>query len=369
MSNKIQVKKVNMKKNDMSSVLAEQQEASALAADDRFKKAAQIIEEKPSGLSLAPQKTEAPRGNEVAKKIISLENFDLSLCKPGTIAEVPLSLIDLNEFGPRKIYTSQVVDRIANTMHQGQDDAAHGFVLNGRVQLIDGGTRYRAAKDCSLSSLTVKFEEPLDNGLKLFLRGQALNDNRNPTTHLDFALSLRKLLDEGQVKSQREIVEKIPASGGGKLSESSVSYYLRISRMPPKILKAMSNCDPDGKGGDTTSFVALYAISQLFPEGLTETDLEDRETLALQLIEEIKQKNLNTSQMDALVKSKIEGPKSRQRSIVSPIAAGRYKGQIKTFEKKGQIDLSLKGFTEEQLPLIKEALEATIKSFAEGVQS
>ena len=177
---------------------------------------------------------------------------------------------------------------------------------------------------------------------------------------MDFALSLRALLNEGAVGSQRELMEKVEAPGGGKLSESMVSTYLRITRMPEKVQRAMS------ESPDTATVVALYAVSELFPDNLSDTELETKQELAYEIIDEIKRRKLNRFQIAALVKSKLTGPKARERSTVHPLEFGQYTGQIKMFAKKGQIDLSLKGLSEEDMPALRAALVQTLEAFVKG---
>jgi len=285
--------------------------------------------------------------------------FSPAFCVVGAIVAVPLSLIDLNEFGPRRMYTHEVVDKIAKTMPAGQDVAAHGYLQDGRIKLIDGGTRFRAVQISGKATLDVKIEPAPKDNLALFLRARELNENRSDTTALDFALSLKALIDGGAVKNQRELAEKVPNADGTKMHEASVSQYMRIAGMPEKIQRAM------GESEATSTFTALYEVSALFKDQLEGDALMKAIELALSIVEETKLKQLNKKQISALVTSKIEGPKTRVRSLVHPIQEGRVKGQIKTFEKRGQIDMTLRGLQPEQLPLLREKIEALIKSFSD----
>ena len=143
------------------------------------------------------------------------------------------------------------------------------------------------------------------------------------------------------------------------MHEASVSQYMRIAGMPEKIQRAM------GESEATSTFTALYEVSALFKDQLEGDALMKAIELALSIVEETKLKQLNKKQISALVTSKIEGPKTRVRSLVHPIQEGRVKGQIKTFEKRGQIDMTLRGLQPEQLPLLREKIEALIKSFSD----
>ncbi|WP_137917030.1 ParB/RepB/Spo0J family partition protein [Hydrogenophaga sp. 2FB] len=356
------VKKLKL---DTKAAMATHQTAASKAAVDRFALAEQITKVQPTGLAPVASDadvaaTPAPTPVALATRQLAVSTaqpFDLSVCIPGNIVEVPLNLIDPNPLSPRHIYTTEEVDKIARTMPNGQDVAAHGYLLDGRVKLYDGGTRFRAAKITDRTTLAVKIEEPPADKLALFKRARELNEQRSDTTALDFALSLRALLNEGAVSSQRELMEKVEAPGGGKLSESLVSTYMRISRMPDKVQRAMSDSP------DTSSVVALYAVSELFPESLSDAELETNQEMAFEIIDEIKRRKLNRFQIAALVKSKIAGPKARERSTVHPLEFGKHKGQIKMFSKKGQIDLSLKGLSDVEMPALRAALVQTLESF------
>ena len=126
---------------------------SAATAQDRFALAAETITRIPTGLS--PEQPVADTTPAVSQATLTTqkpvhhsaqEAFDISKCVPGAVISVPFHLIDLNPVGPRQIYRSEEIDKIAQTLVDGQDDAAHGFVRGERVVLIDGGTRYRSAK-------------------------------------------------------------------------------------------------------------------------------------------------------------------------------------------------------------------------------
>lgn len=343
------------------------QEAASSAAVNKFAAAEAITKLLPHGLatpaeSLAagPQESNGPVASKpqvVPGLVASAGAFDLAVCVPGVIVRVPLHLIDTNPLSPRQIYTGEEIDKIAKTLPGGQDVAAHGYVANGRIKLIDGGTRFRAAKITDRSYLDVKIEDAPQDKLSLFRRARDLNEQRSDTTPLDFALSLQLLLREGAVSTQRELIENVEAPGGGRLSEGTVSQYLRMARMPEKVQRAMVDAEETATAG------ALYAIATMFDEGMDEAQLEHRQELAFEAIEEIKRRKLNKAQIVALVKSKLDGPKTRERSTVHPLAFGAHKGQIKMFARKGKIDLSLGGLSEVEMPEIRSVLVKALEDF------
>jgi len=194
----------------------------------------------------------------------------------------------------------------------------------------------------------------------LFARARALNEQRSPTTALDFALSLSVLLSRGSVASQEEIVQKVVGAGGEDLTKSKVSMYLRIARMPERLQRTMAEYP------ETSSLAALYAVSEIFERRATsdeQTQAADLEA-ALGIAEEVRRRKLNRSQVTSLVKTYLEGPKARERSALTPIEYGASRGQIKLFRKKGQIDLSLSGLTDDELTEVKSVLIQALETYA-----
>jgi ParB family chromosome partitioning protein len=352
---------------DNAHAMQAHQEAASSAAVNKFAAAEAITKLQPHGLATPVESlmVEAPISHGILARnpqaeptlVTNAMTFDLAICVPGAIVRVPLHLIDTNPLSPRQIYTGEEIDKIAKTLPSGQDVAAHGYVANGRIKLIDGGTRFRAAKITDRSYLDVKIEEAPKDKLSLFRRARDLNEQRSDTSPLDFALSLQILLREGAVSTQRELIEKVEAPGGGRLSEGTVSQYLRMARMPEKVQRAMVVAEETATAG------ALYAIATMFDDGMDEVQLEQRQELAFEAIEEIKRRKLNKAQIVALVKAKLDGPKTRERSTVHPLAFGTHKGQIKMFLRKGKIDLSLSGLSEAEMPEVRLVLVKALESF------
>lgn len=314
------------------------------AAVDRFSLAKQVISAEPTGLSGKQTSAEA-----------HAKGFSIDSCVPGAIVRVPLHLIDLNDLGPRQIYQTTEIDKIASTLATAQDDAAHGFVKDGRVKLIDGGTRYRSAKVTGVDHLDVKFEEPPESILDLYLKARRYNDQRSQPSAIDHAISLRKLLESGAVNTHRDIMSSIPDLSGRSMSEAQVSTYMRISKMPDRVLQRLSESPL------TNGVSVAYAVSDIFE---SMKDADEAMDVAWGVIDDIRQKELTKSQVIALVRSKLEGIKTRERSNQQVLnLGGEYKGVIKVFEKRGQVDLSLKGLPQDQLPQLQKELIATIEAF------
>ncbi|MBV7542091.1 ParB/RepB/Spo0J family partition protein [Acidovorax sp. sic0104] len=348
-------------KLDTNRALDKLLDRSTEAAQNRFAKAASTIQRLPHGLSAetpAPGETDGASMATVPTIGTTGRGFNLAACVPGAVVRVPFNLIRMNPVGPRQIYRAEEIDKIAQTLPEGQDDAAHGFVQDDHVVLIDGGTRYRSAKVSGVAYLDVKFELPPKDDLELYLVARRYNEQRSQPSVIDHALSLSLLLEQGAVGNARELVEKVPdINGKGQMSESQVSMYLRIARIPRTLLERMA------ESAITSQYSVLYAISEIFPKD--EKPTSDQIDLAGQLIDEIKSRDLTKKQVQDLVKSRLSTePKRRERSVQQPIAFGPCKGHIKLFGKRGQLDLSLKGLSEDNLPLLQRELQALIERFA-----
>lgn len=355
-------------KLDPKAALAQHTQSAVNATKDRFAQAARIVESKPT--VFAPEAV--PESSASAAPAVPTEPvkpstqgaFDLASCVIGRVVAVPLHLIDLNPIGPRVLYKVEDIDKIARTLPNSQDDAAHGFVKQGRVVLIDGGTRYRAAKVSGVGHLDVKIEAAPESEVELYLRARSYNEQRSQTSVIDHALSLARLLESGAVKTARDLCERIPDVGGtGQMSESQVSYYLRVARMPRQVIERMS------ESPSTSQLSILYDVSEVFPKN--EPATAEQIELALQIVDEIKQRELTHKQTVALVKSKLgENPKQRrERSQQQLISYGDIKGQFKFFGKRGQVDLSLSGVKEEDMPALQAEIDTVIKRFVQGRES
>jgi len=343
------VKKIKI---DTIKAFEQHQAASTMAAVDRFAVAQSITSTQPHGL--APVRT--PATESVVIEADTPKEFEPGSCVPGMIVRVPLHLIDTNQYSPRRFYKADEIDKIAATLPGGQHDAAHGYISEGRIKLIDGGTRYRAAKVSDTRYLDVKIEEPPLSNLERYLRARQYNDLRSQPTPVDHALSLAQLLDSGAVTSQRQLSEKVPDISGRPMSESQVSIYLRIGRMPERILRTMNDAQ------ETSGTGVLYAVSEIF-DGVPQEQLDERIDLALQVIEEIKRRKLNKPQAVALVKSRLLGPKHRERSTVHQLQYPGGKGQIKLFARKGQLDMTMKGLKEEEMNQLKQQIVSLVEGF------
>ena len=133
-------------------------------------------------------------------------------------------------------------------------------------------------------------------------------------------------------------------------------YVVRI-RLPNDILLVFVQICLLGQNWQQ---IYLYAVSELFEKIPDRSHAEDT---ALSVIDDIRQKDLSKQQVIALVRSKLEGTKHRERSSQQTLTIGSYEGVVKVFAKRGQIELSMKNLPPEQLPELQRALIAKLEDF------
>lgn len=335
-------------------------EEAAQQAADRFAIGAAAVKHQPSALQPASPASSAPAAEagqggpaSVPLRATSGQAFDIGALVVGRTYDVPLNMVDPNPYSPRYFYKSAQVDKTAMSMEQkGQKVPANGFVTDkGRVQLIEGGTRLRSARAIGAATLEVKIEEAPKSDLELYNRAVEFHDERTNHTALDTAMLMRKLLDEGVCATQDELTTKVKVNGAFP-SKQTVSTYLRISRnVPERLLLQMADHEA------TSVLRVAFAISGIFTHPDREKDSDRFERIAEEVIQEVISKDLGVKDVEALIASKLQGPKQRQRGESTNIKFGEAKGVIKTFEARGQLDFSIKGMDPQKLGALKEHIE------------
>jgi ParB family chromosome partitioning protein len=335
------------------------QDTATQQAEDRFARAERVIQARPTALTAAAPAAGEPAAGEGAAspqalRSVSGATFDVASAAVGHTYNVPLNLVDPNPYSPRHFYKSAQVDKTAISMEQkGQKVPANGFVTpEGRIRLIEGGTRLRSARAIGAATLEVRIEEPPKDDLELYNRAAEFHDERTNHTALDTAMLMRKLLDDGVCQSQDELALKVKVNGAVP-SKATVSMYLRISRhVPERLLLQMADHEA------TSSMRVAYAISSFFTHDDYEKDKDKYETMADEVIQDVISKNLAVRDVESLVKSKLEGPKARQRGENTNVKLGDAKGVIKMFEGRGQLDFSIRGLPADKLTQLKATIEA-----------
>jgi ParB family chromosome partitioning protein len=321
------------------------------AADNRFSNAAHILQSQPSALAI-PTEQEIPLARSTGR---TSADFDLQSCQIGQVYSIPLALIDPNPVGVRHFYRMDNVEAIVESMEDGkQDVAVNGFVKDNRVELIDGGTRLKAARAAGFGALDVKIEPPPKDLREQYKRSSQLNDLRSDHTALDMAINMRRLIEQGVYASQDEMAADMLDRKGKPLLKSQVSNYMRIARIPERLLQKMSEAD------QTSAFTIAYEISALFVSPAYEADQERMDLIAIEIIDDVRTKQLSKTQTQALVAAKIKGPKSRQSAVSSVVRFGNQNGKIKVFPSRGQVQFTIDGLNQEQVEEVRERIEKAL---------
>lgn len=348
------VPKLTLNLKEATSQMTANSEASA---NNRFAKARDVTSEIPHGLAHAASPVNSTPGNDGAgvpksRSAPAGTVFDPSTCQIGMIYPVPLGLIDPNPDGARHFYRAADVDRITESLQKNdQDDPANGFVKNGRVVLINGGTRLRGARSGGRPELIVRIVAEPASRRELYKESARLNDERTDHTALDTAYRITCLINEGVYGTQEEAGKDLTQRDGSPMTKSQVNMLFRIGKIPERLMRKMADHD------QTSAFTIAYEISAIF----VQPDFAERETeyeiLATEIIDEVQAKDMSKTQVQALIKSKLEGPKTRQRAESSSISYAGAKGIIKVFPARGQLDLSMKGLSPAKCEELKSLIE------------
>jgi ParB family chromosome partitioning protein len=202
----------------------------------------------------------------------------------------------------------------------------------------------------SLPTLKVTIDPPPKDERSEYEQSRRINLIRSSQTAIDDAVRWKGLLDDLIYSSQVELAEALG------LKAPQVSKILKINDIPEKLLKIMI------EHPSTRTASNAYQISQIFRSEKFANSPEEAEVLAEEIIESIKNERTSKDNVEALIKSKMEGPKQRVRGEVESIRFGDVKGTLKVFPSRGQIDLSFRDLPEARVALLKQKIEQMLRS-------
>lgn len=264
----------------------------------------------------------------------------------GQVYDVPVEVIKSNPVNPRALYTTDAIDKMAISLREsGQKISATGFVDEaGRVVLIEGETRLRGARAAGLPTLRVEIKTKPDSERTLYEEARAANVERRDQTPLDDALKWRELLDRKVYPTQSALAK---ALGVG---EDDVSRILSLAKLPHRVVLAVADHP------DLLTLRMLNAIREFCNvKGEQET---------LELILEASDKGWGYRDVEARRKAAETGPVSRKRAATESVVYGTAKGEIKTFEGGGRLQLVLKGLTADESKALTETLKEILQKRA-----
>ncbi|RFP09216.1 ParB/RepB/Spo0J family partition protein [Duganella sp. BJB488] len=249
---------------------------------------------------------------------------------PGQIVHAPLSRIKSNPFNPRAVYTSAAVDELAISMQtHGQRVAALGYLDDdGYVVLIEGETRFRGARAAGIESLRIELRPKPESDRELYEMARAANVERRDQTPLDDAIRWKELLARKVYPTQSALAKALT------LGEDHVSRILSLAQLPQKVIMSCS------ESPELLTVKMLNAIREFWEQQGDEPTID--------LIREAAKEGLGYRDVASRRKAAAKGPVKRPRSTREAFVFHGAKGEFKSFEDGGRIELAIKGLTPER---------------------
>ncbi len=263
--------------------------------------------------------------HEVAAKVGSSQDIVV-----GQILEVPVERVKSNPLNPRAVYTSGAVDEMAVSLtNNGQRVAALGYQDDdGAIVLIEGETRLRGARAAGIPTLRVEIRAKPASERELYEMARAANVERRDQTPLDDAIRWKELLAKKIYPTQSALAKAL------NLGEDHVSRTLSLAQLPHKIVLGVSEYS------ELMNHKMLNALREYWEQQ------GDEETL--DLIQDAAKNGLGYRDVVARRKSAAKGPVRRTRAIRESLTFGEAKGELRTFEADGRLELKLKGLSPQQ---------------------
>jgi ParB family chromosome partitioning protein len=259
----------------------------------------------------------------------------------GMLYEIPLGILKSNPVNPRAVYTAAAVDEMATSLStSGQRIAATAYVGDqGEPILIEGETRLRGARAAGLPTLRVEIRPRPECERELYEEARAANVERREQTPLDDAIRWKELLAKKIYPTQAAIAKAM------KLGEDHVSRTLSLAALPSRIVHACAEHPA------LMTHQMLNAIREFW-------EVKASEDETIELVFEVAKTGMGYRDVIARRKSAAKGPVKRPRSSREALTFKGAKGEFKTFEEDGRIELILKGLS----PAEAEEIGAKIKA-------
>lgn len=260
-----------------------------------------------------------------------LSNAAVSSASPkyvvGEVYEVPVAEISSNPVPPRAVYRTSAVQEMAATLKaNGQRLSATGYLgPRGEITLIEGETRLRACRAGGIATLRVEIRPTPPSKRALYEEARAINVERNEQTALDDALCWKGLIAQGVYDNQKGL------AGALGISEEIVSRTLSLASMPSRLISTVAE------------YPELLTLKML--NALREYHDAAGDDEALKLVFEVADKGLSSRDVTARRIAAQKGPVKRPRSNRESVTYQGAKGELRTFEGTGRVELVLKGLT------------------------
>ncbi|WP_300650603.1 ParB N-terminal domain-containing protein [Hydrogenophaga sp.] len=268
--------------------------------------------------------------------------------KVGVVYDLPLSMLVRSDNNARVFYKPGEVEEMAeNLSTKGQKVAAIGYVRDNAVVIIDGQKRFNACTLGKMPTLKVYIQEQPESAIDEYETSRYINTERSTQTPFDDAIRWAKFLDAKLYASQDELAKRL------KMSAPAVSKSLGLNRIPMPLRRMMAD-EPQ-----TSLLSVAYEISNIF-SNLNDSNAEELEAIGEEVIKTVIKKGLGRMQTIELVRSKLEGKKTRVRGDTVQVKFGEHRGDIKVVPSRGEFSLSFKGLNESEIEELKRRVEAVL---------
>ena len=278
----------------------------------------------------------------------SLDSSQVGAFEVGQVVEVPVGAVRSNPLNPRTVYTISAVDEMSVSLQKyGQRVAAQGFVdHDGCIVLIEGETRLRGARAAGLRTLRVEIRPRPGSERELYESARAANVERRDQTPLDDAERWKDLLERGIYKEQQELAQALG------IDPAIVSRTLSLAKLPHKLMMTIA------EHKQLLNLKMLNALREFWAFAGDDATIE--------LIREAAENGMGYRDVAARRKKAEEGPTRRPRAHRAEVTFRGIKGEIKTFEDGGRVELVLKGLSPADAAELGKRLKAFFPQTGEG---
>lgn len=269
--------------------------------------------------------------------------------KVGQVYDLPLSLLSRSDNNARVYYNPGEVEEMAESLAtKGQDVPAIGYVSDSKVVIVDGQKRFNACTQGKLATLRVTIRQAPQSEAEEYETSRRINVSRSTQTAFDDAIRWQQLLEKKVYESQDDLAQRLG------LSKSTVSKTLGLNRIPQSLRRMMA------ESPHTSGMTVAYEISNIF-SSVEPGDADRLEAMAEEVINTVNKKELGRVQTIELVRSKLEGRKTRLRGESLAVKFGQHKGSIKVVPTRGEFSMSFRGLSEPEIEDLKQKIQALLE--------
>lgn len=268
--------------------------------------------------------------------------------EPARLRMVAPHLLEDNPVNARQIYLDAALRRLASDLKlRGQLAPVRAFEREGRLVLVDGHRRVRAARMAGLGEVRVEVVAPPRAEVELYFDSLAANLHREPPTPLDDAIIWRELLDTGVFATQEALAEALRKHTGRAITQEQVSRTLQLLHLPEAVRDAC---------------VGASLINQRYLYALLGYCTARGEAAGLRLVLETVEQGLSARDVEARVRSATAPARTKPHATRYKVGFGEGRGELREFEQDGRIELRLNGLSEDARAALVEQLRALLAS-------